>query len=518
MITPVGDIKDLTVPLLFQDLRTEMKTGTLIFAHDTAVKKVYFQKGDIIFASSNLDADRLGDYLLGIGKLTQAQFDASTELIKKTGKRQGTILVELGFISPQDLVAGVKTQVKQIILSLFSWRNGRYIFDDSPLPLSDIILLQMSTGNLIIEGVRELDWQVVRKSLPPLKTVLRPASDPSHLFQCADLSPDQTAVFSLVDGNKTMQELCTLSGQGDFNTLKAIYVLLSLRMVEVGEIKAEREKQFVRKVVGENIITPQQTQAAPDTPLSMSEARVIILKAFEELEKQDHYQVLGVTSRATDDEIRKAYFRLAKIYHPDRHYEPEMADLKKTLEALFTRIHTAYEALNTQSERNKYNMLISSGTAKVKDRETVIEKKSQAAEQFNNGMKDYKIGNFWGAVEAFRWACQFAPENSEYLFYKGLSLSRIPRRNHEAEEDLRNAIGLDPTNGNYYLELGNLYLKTGMKSRAAAVFSEGLQAIPGSERLQKALTDVEGEQSADKAEDKDKSGLFKKMFKGKDQK
>jgi len=249
----------------------------------------------------------------------------------------------------------------------------------------------------------------------------------------------------------------------------------------------------------------------------MSEARVIILKAFEELEKQDHYQVLGVTSRATDDEIRKAYFRLAKIYHPDRHYEPEMADLKKTLEALFTRIHTAYEALNTQSERNKYNMLISSGTAKVKDRETVIEKKSQAAEQFNNGMKDYKIGNFWGAVEAFRWACQFAPENSEYLFYKGLALSRIPRRSHEAEEDLRNAIGLDPTNGNYYLELGNLYLKTGMKARAAAVFSEGLQATPGSERLQKALAAVEGEESVDKAEVKDKSGLFKKMFKGKDQ-
>ena len=77
MIVPEGDIKDMTVPWLFQGLRTENKTGTLVFTRETATKKIYFQSGDVIFASSNLDDDRLGDFLLRSDKLTKAQFDAT---------------------------------------------------------------------------------------------------------------------------------------------------------------------------------------------------------------------------------------------------------------------------------------------------------------------------------------------------------------------------------------------------------------------------------------------------------
>ena len=78
MIIPAGDVKDMTIPWLFQSLRAEKKTGTVIFSRETAIKKVYFQNGDVIFASSNLDDDRLGDLLLRSNKLTRAQFDAST--------------------------------------------------------------------------------------------------------------------------------------------------------------------------------------------------------------------------------------------------------------------------------------------------------------------------------------------------------------------------------------------------------------------------------------------------------
>jgi Flp pilus assembly protein TadD len=59
-------------------------------------------------------------------------------------------------------------------------------------------------------------------------------------------------------------------------------------------------------------------------------------------------------------------------------------------------------------------------------------------------MAAFKIGNFWGAEESFRWACQFDPENGKYFHYRGIALSRIPRRSHDAEEELRKAIELDP--------------------------------------------------------------------------
>jgi hypothetical protein len=191
MVTPTGDITDMTIPLLFQGLRAEKKTGTVVFERETAVKKVYFQGGDIIFASSNQEEDRLGECLLRAGTITKAQYDASTEVLKKTGKKYGTVLIQLGFISPQNLVAGVKLQVKHIILRLFALRDGRYTVEVGPLPQTDIVPLQMSTGNLVVEGLGGIDWQVIRKSLPQLKTVLRPSTDPSQLFQGAGLTQDQ---------------------------------------------------------------------------------------------------------------------------------------------------------------------------------------------------------------------------------------------------------------------------------------------------------------------------------------
>src|ERR1700690_602545 len=214
MISPSGDIKDMTIPWLFQDLRKEKETGTVVFSRDREIKKVFFRNGDILFSSSNLDEDRLGEFLMRTGKITIDQFDKASESVIKTGKKLGAVLFEMGILTAQDLVAQVKLQVKEIIVKIFSWRNGGYRFDGPPLPISEIIPIHMSTGDLIIEGIRNLDWNGVRKSLPSIKTILRTSTDPSLLFQSVNLDQDQRTVFSLIDGSKSIQEICVLSGMG----------------------------------------------------------------------------------------------------------------------------------------------------------------------------------------------------------------------------------------------------------------------------------------------------------------
>jgi tetratricopeptide (TPR) repeat protein len=516
-----GDIKQMTIPWLFQGIRARSGTGTAVFDYirdqtaEKVVKKVYFKFGDIIFAASNRQEDWLGRYLVRAGKLTDQQCAASEELVTKTGKKQGAILVELGFLTPQTLVDSVKLHVKQIILSLFRLHMGTYRFDEGPLPMADIIPLQMSTGNVILEGVTGLEWQAIRKSLPAPTTIVRPVTDPSCLFQDASLNEEQRAVFSFIDGKRSIEEICGLSGVGDFNALKAMYLLLALRMVEIGKIKTDAEMEFAREAVREAVHPAREKKSeAPSLPAEpeVVATREMIQEAYDALAARDHYQVLGVTVTSTAQQIKHAYFRLAKSYHPDRHFDPAMADMKRKLEALFDRIHKAYTILSDQVRRAEYDTTAMKKAAQpqrpaasdefVEKRgedyqENYKENAARAADQFNNGMKEFKVGNYWGAVEAFSWAVRLDPIKAPYFYYHGLCLINIPRRRHEAEENFQKAIDLDPTRIEYHIELSNLYIRMGLKTKALGVLNNALNHHPDSPRINDAIAAAgEGKLSA----------------------
>src|SRR5512139_733633 len=114
-----GNLRDYSLPRILIELNRSRETGTLSITTSHFTKKIYIREGNVIFASSTFEDDRLGEMLIKAGKITMGQYDKSVELLKSTGKRQGAILVELGYITPKDLFWGVNYQVKEIIYSLF---------------------------------------------------------------------------------------------------------------------------------------------------------------------------------------------------------------------------------------------------------------------------------------------------------------------------------------------------------------------------------------------------------------
>src|SRR5512134_4205158 len=128
-----GRLSELSLPDILQYLRATQATGILTLVSGGARKAIYLRDGRVVFASSNLPNDRLGELLIREGKITVEEYEASIKAISK-GKRQGKVLVEMGALSPKDLWEGVQYQIKEIVYSVFQWADGQFHFEESSLP------------------------------------------------------------------------------------------------------------------------------------------------------------------------------------------------------------------------------------------------------------------------------------------------------------------------------------------------------------------------------------------------
>lgn len=73
------------------------------------------------------------------------------------------------------------------------------------------------------------------------------------------------------------------------------------------------------------------------------------------MNKRDYYEVLGVSKNATKDDIKKAYRKLAKEYHPDKNKSPDA-------ESKFKEIQEAYDVLSDDQKRKAYDQYGFAGT------------------------------------------------------------------------------------------------------------------------------------------------------------
>ena len=225
-----GRLSELPLPDILQQLRALGVTGILTVVSGGARKAIYVKGGNVVFATSNLPNDRLGEILLREGKITVEEYDASIRAISK-GKRQGKVLVEMGALSPKDLWDGVQFQAREIVYSVFQWDDGQFHFEESTLPDKERITLDLDINELVRAGIRRVDAAGPIAARYPegalvVERVPLAGAEPH-------LEPYERHVLNLVDGERSVLEISRESEIGDSETLKVLYALLSTQLIRV---------------------------------------------------------------------------------------------------------------------------------------------------------------------------------------------------------------------------------------------------------------------------------------------
>jgi DnaJ-class molecular chaperone len=202
---------------------------------------------------------------------------------------------------------------------------------------------------------------------------------------------------------------------------------------------------------------------------------------YKKRENTDHYGILGIEKWATQDKIKKAYYKVAKEFHPDRHFHLPSETLKNKLNILFSYITEAYKILSDTKTRREYDNTLSIKPAKTESNNIEI-----ARIRFKEGNTAFRKRSYAEAAELFGQAAYLDASVPDYHFNMGLALEKA-KRLREAEKAFQQALKIAPYNANYLAELGHIYLQLDLKLRAKTTFEKAIKLDPFNERAAEGL-------------------------------
>jgi len=512
-----GSLSQDTLPGVIRSLYLDRKSGILHLEREGIKKRIYFKKGSMIFANSDVNDDRIGEFLIRNDALDRDAFEMAVKVAKDTGKRFGKTVVEMGHMTAEEMQTQVTGQIEAIIYSLFLWEAGDWNVEPHEDPVDADIVLNLSTGDIILEGIRRMnDLDGIRRGLGDSQAMLRHSDNPLLLSQKISLTPSEGFVLSRVDGVSTVSDIAAISPLGDEETLRCIYGLVSAGVLDVvgsgtqtAEATAAGDKVDIPMPEAETLERDRDKAAAPPAPSGPTpEEQAIrddIMARHASLATATLYDLLGLRQNAGASEIKKAYYKMAKKYHPDRHHSPYLYDVHGQLEELFVKTTKAYQKLSDPLARRRYDASLrteaprgegvargSLGTplgdaAAPSNPDGPTPQEKMADMQFQEGRRHFMEMHYFDAIQCLREAVRLASHKGQYHKLLAQALIKNPHWRKEAEEHFHEALKTNQFDAECFAGLGEIYEGEGMKSRAIKMFQQALNYDPSNEFAQEKL-------------------------------
>lgn len=466
-----GPIEQGALPRVLRDLYVQRRTGLLHFTRGGDRASVCFIKGHIAWGQTSLEECRLGAVLARHDLVSQESIDQAYELVGR-GKRLGDVLLEAGSIDRETLDEALALQVRETLLAVFGWPEGAWSFEEHD---ADQFKgydqgLRVSTGNLIMDAVWCIvDPDVIRYALGNLDRPLALTTDPLLRYQRIALTQMDGMLVTQADGVRSAREVLATVPQDALEAQRSLFGLLCTGLLEVVEV-------------------PAAASPAIELPLTRED----VLQMHKVLAARDHFEVLGIPRSATSDDVRAAFVRLARRFHPDAQADPELASLRTEIEEIFTRLADADRVLSVPVRRAEYEKrlvltevqpLLHAVPEDAPEAPPPLDPMTQAMtheQMVASAEREFTEGRYWDAlqvVESVLGELQGRMRRRACLL-RARALGENPKWRKEAEDQLKQVLTEDPGNVDALFHLGELYQAGGMNTRAAAMFRKVLELRP----------------------------------------
>lgn len=199
------------------------------------------------------------------------------------------------------------------------------------------------------------------------------------------LDPTDGFLLTRIDGRLGARDLSRETGLPEFSVERALEKLEKLGIVERIDPDAPPPQapppppsspQVHRSAIADfsSLLQPKYDPAELDEECDVPrEHRKRVLDLYHRLDDLDHYTLLGVTRETDKKTIKRSYFELASVMHPDRYFKKNLGSFKGKMEALFARVTEAHDVLVDKEKRADYDAYLSD-VATTRGMEAMLER------------------------------------------------------------------------------------------------------------------------------------------------
>jgi curved DNA-binding protein CbpA len=472
-----GQLAQHPLAELIREISNAGLSGALRLSRDRAKVVIYFNNGDLLFATSNLRAHRLAEVLTRNGVPPEKLRDYAS-----TGSDQelGASLVKSGAITPAVLQNARSSQAADVLRVALLWTDGQWSFDPRVRVAGDL-RVPLEVDRLLLQCARHLPLGLVKSRVDQGRYSVVAASHTLPLSAAESLM--LARINACGDAVKIAQ--FATNGISEEDCLRGVYALSLSGIVHREDYSPALGGSAKPRPAA--VVAP----AAPGAEASESDVEALCKRLQS---ARNHYEVLDVPSTASATEIKATYHTLARRFHPDRFHQSE-PETRAKLETSFARIAHAYEVLNDAKRRAEYDKPRarqspdkSAAATATGERAAPQTPTARAETCFALGSQALEGNETDAAIRYFSEAVILQPRQAKYRAHYGVALMRKPNLVRTAETELLAALAIEPNNASFRVMLAELYRQLGMPKRAESEAERALAADPRNQAARELLS------------------------------